>query len=101
MIYQKKINKEKIYYLEKEKNLIQAELEFLILIQKDYYLRILKKGNESWSSGLIWVIETLAETGTIVTVNMLPNFLDKQSKQFLLKLSEDDWVIKKTETEIK
>lgn len=76
-------------------------MRFLIAIQNDYYLRILRKGDESRSHGLIWVIETLSETGTEVTEEMLPNFLDSQAKRFLITLSFNDRAIKKKEQEIK
>lgn len=98
---QKKMNQEKIFYLEKERDLTEQQLRFLISIQNDYYLRILKKGDESRSHGLIWVIETLSETGTIVTDDMLPDFLDFNAKKFLINLSLNDRAIKKKEQEIK
>ena len=65
----------------------KTELEFLISVQKDYYLKILKEGKDGRKNGLIWVIEILAETGTKVTPDLLPKFLDNTSKRFLIDLS--------------
>ena len=56
--------------------MIKNELEFLIEIQKDYYISISRKGDESWAQGLIWVIERLSDIGVEITFEMLPDFID-------------------------
>ena len=55
----KDINCEKIYYLEEEMRLVKTELIFIKNIQREYYQRLLKKGDDIRGKGLIWIIETM------------------------------------------
>ena len=50
---------------------------------------------------MIWVIEALAETGIEISLEMLPGFLDTQTKRFLMELSERERGIRKKRGQIK
>ena len=101
LVDKKEGNGLQIYYLDKERAIISQELQFILNLQKDYYLRILKKGQDSRDRGMIWVIQKLAETGTQATKDMLPHFLDSSSQNFLLQRSKNDMLITEKRNKIK
>ena len=80
----KDMNSEKIFYFEEEMRLVKIELTFIKNIQREYYMTLLKKGDDIRGKGLIWVIETMWDIDLKVYRNMLPENIDERSKDFIL-----------------
>ena len=95
----KDINCEKIYYLEEEMSLVKTELIFIKNIQREYYQRLLKRGDDIRGKGLIWIIETMWDLEFKVYSQMLPDCMDKRSKEFLLDIANRDFELIKLKKE--
>lgn len=85
------MNSQKIYYLEEEIHIVKTELSFVRNIQIEYYLKLLKKGDDIRGKGLIWIIETMWDLGFKVDKTMLPLSMDDRSKEFILEIAKEDY----------
>ena len=72
--------------LNKELRIAKSEIEFVKRIQRDYYLKILKGGEDTRGRGLVWVMLQLQRAGESTAKDNLPDFLDEDGKEFLLEL---------------
>jgi hypothetical protein len=72
----KELNSEKIFYFEEELHLVKTELTFIKNIQKEYYMSLLKKGDDLRGKGLIWIIQTMWDINFKVLKVMLPESMD-------------------------
>lgn len=95
----KEINLEKIYYLEEEMNIIKTEINFIRNIQREYYTKLLKVGNDVRGKGLVWIIETMWDLDFKVDENMLPDKIDSRSKKFIMDISDKDYKLMKLKNE--
>ena len=95
----KDINCEKIYYLEEEMRIVKTELTFLKNIMREYYLKLLKKGDDIRGKGLKWIIETMWDLDFKVYKTHLPDTMDEESKDFLLVLTTKDYELSKIKKE--
>jgi hypothetical protein len=91
----KEINSEKIYYLEEEMDIVKTELIFIRNIQREYYSKLLKKGDDIRGKGLIWIIEQMWELEFKVYKNMFPDAMDELSKDYLLDISKKEYELNK------
>ena len=83
MIMKRKNNTQKIQYFEQEIELHQAKISLIKTVLKNYYLNVLKKGDMVRKNGIVWVIHKLWKLKIGVNDSMLPDFLDKETKNFL------------------
>jgi hypothetical protein len=95
----KDLNSEKIFYLEEEMRLVKTELTFIKNIQKEYYTKLLKQGDDIRGKGLIWIIQTMWDIDFKVTKQMFPDMMDELSKDFLLDLATKDYELMKMKKE--
>ena len=83
-----------IEYLEKSKNLheeikqLKIELNEHIKSGIEYYLEILKKGTDTRTSGLSWVVRKLLKLGYKPQLNNFPNYFDNHMIKFLIEYSK-------------
>jgi hypothetical protein len=71
--------------------LVKTELTFIKNIQKEYYIKLLKQGDDIRGKGLIWIIQTMWDIDFKVTKQMFPDMMDELSKDFLLDLATKDY----------
>ena len=83
-----------IEYLEKSKNLheeikqLKIELNEHIKSGIEYYLEILKKGTDTRSEGLSWVVRKLLKLGYKPQLNNFPNYFDNHMIKYLIEYSK-------------
>lgn len=81
---QKSVNNKKIFYLEEQMALVKTQWIFIKNIQKEYYMNLLKKGDDCRGKGIVWIIKQMWDLELRVYKTMLPDCLDEASKQFLI-----------------
>ena len=94
--YQKKIKElnELQVTLEEEIHIIKNELSYykqvneeLIREYRNYYLRILKKGNDHRKEGLVWVVKNLLELQINLEYQHFPKYLTHEHIDYLIELA--------------
>ena len=94
--YQKKIKElnELQVTLEEEIHIIKHELSYykqvneeLIREYRNYYLRILKKGNDHRKEGLVWVVKNLLELQINLEYQHFPKYLTHEHIDYLIELA--------------
>ena len=80
--------------LSEELNIVQNEISYLKIVyltlvkaQRNYYFEILKKGYDSRSYGLVWVVRRLLELQTDLEYFQFPKFLDNQQINYLMEIA--------------
>ena len=88
-----KLEKEKIIY-EKDIEFVNRELIFykqvndeLVRETKNYYLEMLKKGNDYRSDGLVWIVKNLIEIGVNPEYQHFPKYLTNEQIDYLKNLA--------------
>jgi len=94
--YQKKIKElnELQVTLEEEIHIIKNELSYykqvneeLIREYRNYYLKILKKGNDHRKEGLVWVVKNLLELQINLEYQHFPKYLTHEHIDYLIELA--------------
>ena len=94
--YQKKIKElnELQVTLEEEIHIIKNELSYykqvneeLIREYRNYYLRILKRGNDHRKEGLVWVVKNLLELQINLEYQHFPKYLTHEHIDYLIELA--------------
>ena len=94
--YQKKIKEidEMQKNLEEEINIIKNEISYykqvneeLIREYRNYYLKILKKGNDHRKEGLVWVVKNLLELQINLEYQHFPKYLTHEHIDYLIELA--------------
>ena len=88
-----KLDEEKTV-LEKDIDFINRELSFykqvnheLLRETKNYYLDILKKGNDYRNDGLVWIVKNLIEIGVNLEYQHFPKYLTNEQIDYLKNLA--------------
>lgn len=76
-----KRNKEK---LEKNITIIKRDQKGIQKAQMDFLMHSIKKGKDARSEGIVWMMSTIKRLGGEIREDFLPEFLDEQSKHFLM-----------------
>ncbi|CDW87455.1 UNKNOWN [Stylonychia lemnae] len=86
-------NNERIYYVDQEIEVIKTQLQFILNVQKEYYLRLLREGQDTRQKGLVWIIQCLQCELEVPVIfkDQMPNILDERSKQFIIDLAKKDY----------
>ena len=94
--YQKKIKEIDVMQkaLEEEINIIKNEISYykqvneeLIREYRNYYLKILKKGNDHRKEGLVWVVKNLLELQINLEYQHFPKYLTHEHIDYLIELA--------------
>ena len=56
--------------------------------QTQYYLNLLKNGNDTRNEGLSWVVKRLMELNIPIDSSMFPGFLDQEQIDYLIQISK-------------
>jgi len=54
-------------------------------------LKLLKEGSDTRGKGLIWIIQCLQDLEVIIQKEMMPDFIDNDSKDFIMSLAQKDY----------
>eukprot|EP00347_Sterkiella_histriomuscorum_P010459 403376203 len=95
-------NSERIYYVEQEMEILKTQIMFLVNVQKEHYLRLLKEGTDTRQKGLLWIIQCLQcelEVPVILR-DMMPSIIDDRSKEFIMELAQEDFKLNQMQQEL-
>ena len=56
--------------------------------QTQYYLNILKKGSDTRTEGLSWIVKRLMELNVQIDSSMFPGFLDQEQIDYIIQISK-------------
>ena len=79
--------KERIREIKEESFNVKKEFTELSVKEKDYYLNILKKGEDYRKEGLSWVVKKLLEINVNLEESSFPKFLDDEHINFLMTIA--------------
>jgi hypothetical protein len=83
-----KASSDKIEQLSNESKQLKFIFNELNNQQTQYYLNILKKGNDTRSEGLSWIIKRLMELNIRIDASMFPSFLDQEQIDYIIQISK-------------
>ena len=79
--------KERIREIKEESFNVKKEFIELSVKEKDYYLDILKKGEDYRKEGLSWVVKKILEINVNLEENSFPKYLDDEHINFLISIA--------------
>ena len=80
--------KEKIAKYSKEKEILTKQFDSIILDEKNYYLSLLKRGEQTRREGLSWIVKCLIQLGVKMDYSFFPTFLDNDQINYIIKVAE-------------
>ena len=83
-----KTSSEKIERLSNESRQLKFIFNELNNQQTQYYLNILKLGNDTRGEGLSWIIKRLMELSINIDSSMFPSFLDQEQIDYIMQISK-------------
>ncbi len=83
-----KAGEESYNTLTKEIKIQEEMMRRLKLQQIKYFSDLLKHGFDVRTEGLVWILKNLIELDAIVTPDMFPSFVDKDCRDFLIKIAQ-------------
>jgi hypothetical protein len=83
-----KTSSEKIEKLSKESRQLKFIFNELNNQQTQYYLNLLKKGNDTRTEGLSWIIKRLMELNIRIDSSLFPLFLDQEQINYIIQISK-------------
>ena len=83
-----KTSSEKIERLSKESRELKFIFNELNNQQTQYYLNLLKKGNDTRTEGLSWIIKRLMELNIRIDSSLFPSFLDQEQIDYIIQISK-------------
>ena len=81
-VYKKKINEKK-----EESTIVKKRYFELSVKEKEYYLDILKKGEDYRKEGLSWVVKKLLEINVNLDENCFPKYLNNEHINYLITIA--------------
>ena len=83
-----KISSERISQLTISSKQLKYIFKELNSQQTQYYLNLLKKGNDTRTEGLSWVVQRLMELNIQIDSSMFPGFLDQEQIDYIIQISK-------------
>ena len=83
-----KTSSERINQLTKSSRELKYIFKELNTQQIQYYLNLLKKGNDTRTEGLSWIVQRLMELNIQVDSSMFPGFLDQEQIEYIIQISK-------------
>ena len=81
-VYKKKINE-----IKEESTIVKKRYFELSVKEKEYYLEILKKGEDYRKEGLSWVVQKLLEINVNLDENCFPKYLNNEHINYLITIA--------------
>ena len=83
-----KISSERISQLTISSRQLKYIFKELNSQQTQYYLNLLKKGNDTRTEGLSWIVQRLMELNIQIDSSMFPGFLDQEQIDYIIQISK-------------
>ena len=83
-----KTSSDRINQLTKSSRELKYIFKELNTQQIQYYLDLLKKGNDTRTEGLSWIVQRLMELNIQVDSSMFPTFLDQEQIEYVIQISK-------------
>ena len=80
--------KEKIAKYSKDKEILTKQFDSIILDEKNYYLGLLKRGEQTRREGLSWIVKCLIQLGVKMDYSFFPTFLDNDQINYIIQVAE-------------
>ena len=82
------VSKERINALSEASKKLKYIFKELNNQQTQYYLNLLKNGNDARTEGLTWIVQRLMELNISIDSSMFPSFLDPEQIDYLIQISK-------------
>ena len=83
-----KVSSERINQLTTSSRQLKYIFKELNSQQTQYYLNLLKKGNDTRTEGLSWIVQRLMELNIQIDSSMFPGFLDQEQIDYIIQISK-------------
>ena len=71
-----------------QKAKLKKEFSMLLVEEKNYYLNLLKTGDQPRKEGLSWIVKRIIELGIQPELSFFPKFLDNDQIQYITSIAE-------------
>ena len=71
-----------------QKTKLKKEFSILLIDEKNYYLNLLKNGDQPRKEGLVWIVKRLIELGIQPELSFFPKFIDNEQIQYITSIAE-------------